>query len=387
MRCSEWGDIRSMADYLNEEICDFDNDASASSFGWNFQSNAGIFLFLKYLKKSKSIKIESKLQDIEITMDDGRKVLAQAKSAQDYTATSDQKEKFKDAIISLAKFSSANNQLIYISNIPNTFRSASGAFNNCVVPYDTCLTSTKREIDQVFMSVIQSIKKKISESATYINREKLEKIKSKLESFDKSLLYISVVYPFFGDESNRYQAIGDSIISFLVNDIKLEHDCAVSIKQQLLEHWQLLLQYNSTIADGSVSKEISKGDFAWPITVFLSENSFPDIDDCLTFIPDNSIKKEVKQLLRSPSIIYHERFEFSNKVIQAYADYKKEKYRSEIKDIEKAFIKDCGNEFMGEFNLGYDEDFTEYLTKVFIYHIINNYHNMQKISAGIGVKL
>lgn len=36
-----------MDEYLNEDYCVLFNDASASSFGWNFQSNAGIFLFLK----------------------------------------------------------------------------------------------------------------------------------------------------------------------------------------------------------------------------------------------------------------------------------------------------------------------------------------------------
>ena len=119
-----------MGDYLNEDYCEFVNDASASSFGWNFQSNAGIFLFLKYIKDADSIKIESKLQDIEINMSDGGKILAQAKSSQDYTVATDKKEKFKDALISLAKFSEYGDQLIYISNIPDTLDSAKNCFDN-----------------------------------------------------------------------------------------------------------------------------------------------------------------------------------------------------------------------------------------------------------------
>lgn len=74
-----------MSEYLNEDICQFSNDASASSFGWNFQANAGIFLFLKYMPDAADIKIESISQDIEITLIDERKVFAQAKSAQDST--------------------------------------------------------------------------------------------------------------------------------------------------------------------------------------------------------------------------------------------------------------------------------------------------------------
>lgn len=64
-----------MSEYLNEDICQFSNDASASSFGWNFQANAGIFLFLKYMPDAADIKIESISQDIEITLIDERKVL------------------------------------------------------------------------------------------------------------------------------------------------------------------------------------------------------------------------------------------------------------------------------------------------------------------------
>lgn len=66
----------------NETKIIFDNDASASSFGWNFQVNAGIFLLLHYIKDAKSIKIESKYEDIEICLKNKSKIFAQAKSVQ-----------------------------------------------------------------------------------------------------------------------------------------------------------------------------------------------------------------------------------------------------------------------------------------------------------------
>ena len=72
----------------------FDNDASASSFGWNFQVNAGIFLFLHYIKEAKAIKVESKYEDIEITLKDCKKVFAQAKSSQDECSVGSAKGKF-----------------------------------------------------------------------------------------------------------------------------------------------------------------------------------------------------------------------------------------------------------------------------------------------------
>ena len=112
----------------------FDNDASASSFGWNFQVNAGIFLFLHYIKEAKSIKIESKKEDIEIILKEQNKVYAQAKSVQEECSLSSAKKKYKDAIISLAKVSAQNEDiLIYISNLREPIKNGDKFFDNKVV--------------------------------------------------------------------------------------------------------------------------------------------------------------------------------------------------------------------------------------------------------------
>ena len=174
-----------MSEYLNEDICQFSNDASASSFGWNFQANAGIFLFLKYMPDAADIKIESISQDIEITLIDERKVFAQAKSAQDNTTIKDQKEKFKDAIISLACNPYKDNQLVYISNIPDTFKSAPNFFNNSIIPYNDCLAGIQKEIDDTILSISKNIAKKIKKEKDSLKIRKLEQIKEKVENFHK----------------------------------------------------------------------------------------------------------------------------------------------------------------------------------------------------------
>lgn len=373
-------------DFINEELCEFNNDASASSFGWNFQANAGIFLFLHYIKDAESIKIESKLQDIEIKMKSGNKILAQAKSSTDYSIAKNKKEKFKDSIISFAKYSNDNNKLIYISNIPDMLNTANNAFNNKIVSYKSCLTATKEEIDEIFAATLNSIDKKIEKESEPCKVSRLKRIKSNVENINKNSLYISVIYPFYGDEENRYTIIGDKILSFLVDDIKLSRDNAISIKQRLLEHWQLKFQHNSTELDVGIGKTISKTEFAWPITVFLTDEITPDIDDCLSFVPDIALKKEVESFMRNVNMLHHERFEFANKVIQSYAEYKKTK-PVETKEIEKLFVKEYGKEFYNEFRFDDNEEKTEYLTKLFVYRIITNNININKISSNIGVEL
>lgn len=377
-----------MSEYINEDVCQFSNDASASSFGWNFQANAGVFLFLKYMPDATDIKIESKFQDIEITLIDGRKVFAQAKSAQDSTTIKDQKEKFKDAIISLARNQYKDNQLVYISNIPDTFKSAPNVFNNSIIPYNDCLAGIQKEIDNTILSISNSIEKKRKKEKDPLKIKKMEEIKEKVENFHKENLYISTIYPYFGIEKNRYTVISDSVLSFLTDTIGLTREDAISIKQKLLEHWQLNFEHNSTIKDELRNKKILKEDFTWPIVAYLIDGNFPDIDDCLSFLPDQSIKKEVERVLNDPKSFYHARYNFTNKVLQGYAKFKNQSIGKEIKKPELTFIKEHGDEFRDEFVMlgNGDDELTEYLTKAFLYRIIASNRVVQKVCSAVGVK-
>ena len=376
-----------MSEFVNNDILNFSNDASASSFGWNFQSNAGIFLFLKYIKESESIKVESRLQDIEIKLTNGKKVLAQAKSAQDYSIVKNKKEKFKDAIVSFARNLDDGAQLIYISNIPDTFDSAKDMFNNKIVPFSSCLQSTKDEINKIFDSLINSLDKEIESDNNEKRRTNKRKIKNNIEKIDKNNINISVVYPYIGDGENRYSVIKDSILEFLVNIVRLSRQDAITICQRLMEHWQLALRHNSTIKDGNITKVISKKDFIWPIVIFISDEVDMEIDDCLSYIPDVALKNEVHERMMSSNMLYHERFEFSNRVLQEYSKYKKS-LPINTKDIEKAFIKENGMKFVDEFKeYQYDEELVEYITKAFVYRILINNRDIVRIRHNTGVSL
>ena len=378
-----------MNEYLNENVCQFDNDASASSFGWNFQTNAGIFLFLKYMPEVTDIKIESKSQDIEMTLGHDRKVFAQAKSSQDYTAIKDQKEKFKDAIISLARNPYEGNQLIYISNIPDTFKSVPNFFDNSIIAYNDCLVGLKKEIDETILSISKSISQKIKNETKPKKIAKLKQIKSKVKNFHKENLYISTIYPYYGNDQNRYIKISDTVLSFLTDTIGLPREDAIAIKQHLLEHWQLYFEHNSTIKDNNNCKRISKEDFTWPIVAFLVDGNFPDIDSCLTFLPDSAIKNEVARIMNDPKSFYHERYEFSNRVLQRYALFKKEILGETVKQPELVFIKKYGHEFINEFTMlgNGDTELIEYLTKVFLYKILASNRHVKKVCTAVGVKI
>lgn len=54
--------------------------ANATLFGFDFQRNAAIVLMLENIKELKSVRLEGNEEDIEISLNDGQKILAQAKA-------------------------------------------------------------------------------------------------------------------------------------------------------------------------------------------------------------------------------------------------------------------------------------------------------------------
>lgn len=60
--------------------------ANATLFGFDFQRNAAIVLMLENIKELKSVRLEGNEEDIEISLNDGQKILAQAKAVEASTS-------------------------------------------------------------------------------------------------------------------------------------------------------------------------------------------------------------------------------------------------------------------------------------------------------------
>ena len=56
--------------------------ANATVFGFDFQINAAIVLMLKNIQELKSLKLEGDYEDIELELENGSYILAQAKSVE-----------------------------------------------------------------------------------------------------------------------------------------------------------------------------------------------------------------------------------------------------------------------------------------------------------------
>lgn len=56
--------------------------ANAVLFGFDFQRNAAIVLMLENIKELRSVRLEGNEEDIELTLENGQKILAQAKAVE-----------------------------------------------------------------------------------------------------------------------------------------------------------------------------------------------------------------------------------------------------------------------------------------------------------------
>lgn len=109
--------------------------ANAVIFGFDFQVNAAIVLMLENIQELDSLKLEGNYEDIEITLDNGEYILAQAKAVEKSSVDfQNVRQNLKKALISLSEGAHKVNarQLILITNSPNEFHSAKTPNEKCV---------------------------------------------------------------------------------------------------------------------------------------------------------------------------------------------------------------------------------------------------------------
>ena len=96
-----------------------DRRAHAVLFGFDFQVNAAIVLMLENIRELKSLRLEGNEEDIELTLEDNRNILAQAKSVENASSDfSNVRANLKKTLITLSEGvqKAETKQLIFITN-------------------------------------------------------------------------------------------------------------------------------------------------------------------------------------------------------------------------------------------------------------------------------
>ena len=292
------------------------SNASASAFGWNFQSNAAIMLMLKNIEKAFKVKVEGSTEDVEITFTDGKMLMSQMKSVvqpDDYSHVKKNLEAGLRTLNNAAKLSDVE-QLVFVTNSPNPFNNVTTMFKFSsplnIVPFS--------ELPAVCQQTINDI---CSSKGYDFNTE----------------TFIVCVMQFHGEnEDERYKVLTSLTTEFL-NKLGV-HKISTN---QLLTLWQHSFAVNAT----QLSQSITKKRMVWPVIAILCEVGEDDaeIEDY-----DESDVVEILQKYRSVINNNSERFEFISRVLSDYNEFHPE---MKSKERTKKFINDSWKNYSDCFDL------------------------------------
>ena len=327
--------------------------ATSVLFGFDFQANAAIVLMLENIKDMNSIRLEGD-EDIEINLNDGSSVLAQAKSVvNSSTDFSNVITNLKKAITSLSEAehkSGVVKELIYITNSPNPFN--------------------EKQLNPIFYGVAQRNYNSLPQSL----KDKICQIISGIEEpLDTSKFKIQIL-PFETDNDNeRYKCVMDSIGNFIP---KLGN---VSISKDVLHKIWINDIFRSGTKRASDIK-LSKKDIIWPVIVLITQN--------VNYEEDELDDSEIDEISRSYENIINtcaEKYEFVTKVLCAYNSFRREEKHSERK---RKFIEEESQKFSylleGE-SIVLSDSLREKLLQVIIRNILNKRIQIDNIKNAVNL--
>lgn len=336
-------------------------NASAVDFGWDFQHNAGIMIMLMNIKDARSIRIEGASEDIEITLNNGHKIYAQAKSVTRYDDFSNVLANIKKSIGTLnnAWQNGDGECLIYTTNSPNPLN------------------------DRMSMMAFSSAPACISydELPTQACKGKIDKIYSQKRcSFPKEKFRI-FVFGFHGNEDdNRYRNVENWVGRFMES---VELHGSFYWGKRAMERWQVLFGRNATKTDRRI--EISKETMMWPLIVWLCDAHETDVWSSNV---DEGAREEINRHYQRVIRDAKEDFRFVTKVLSLFDEYKAlhENRNKGLKDVVQAFVSNRWGEFLLDFDLrGADDEITEAVISLAVENVIRNRFAIKRIKAEVNL--
>lgn len=322
--------------------------ANAVVFGFDFQVNAAIVLFLENVKRAKSLRLEGDYEDIEIEINNGEYILAQAKAVErasdDFTNV---RSNMKKAITTLSEANNKTNakELIMVTNTPNPF---------------------KNDSKSAFYGPSKRFYKDLPETAKILVDRYLNELKEPLE-VDKFKVQ---VIPFeTDDDEERYK-----VIMQCVNDFVGELDINIAgLGRKLLDIWHRQVFDNG--GKQNVSIKLDKKEIIWPIFVKITEDNIFDEEFREQF--DIGLLEEVRYRYVDTIENYCERCEYFIKILSGFNLFQSnKKSREKINE----FIEKKWNEYSDEFSSEIDNDAVkEAITKIIIYKILRQRYVINRV--------
>ena len=314
--------------------------ADAVVFGYDFQVNAAIVLFLENIEDVKSLRLEGNYEDIEIELNDGKYIFAQAKAVE--RASDDfanVRKNMKKAIITLseADHKAEASELIMVTNSPDPFKDK-GSKN-------------------AFYGPSKRYYKDLPESAKKIVDGYLKALK---EPLDTNKFKVQVIPFETDDDDERYKVIMQCVNDF-VGDLNT-HIPGLGKKLLSVWHWKVF----DNGGKHNVSIKLQKKDIVWPILVKVTEDSTLDEEFKEQF--DIGLLEEVNYLYSETIENHCERCEYFIGILSGYNSFVSEK-----KPIERIydFIDQKWDDYSYAFSTEIvDNTVKEAITKIVMYKVL-----------------
>jgi hypothetical protein len=296
-------------------------NAAPAAHGWCFQVGAGISLMLDYVKDFSHIKMEGKSDDIELTLCEGKKLYAQAKSI---TQIGDQRNAGKnlnDALKVLSEDEQNGDafKLVYITNIENPLSSKKVSAFRYGQPYEFSVLPTADQ--KKIVDIVGS-------------------------DFPADKFQLQIIH-FFGEGDNRFNNIKEKIKEFLLDAIE-----DTSYSKRLLDDWFEILMVNAADKPDKEKKvDLTKKQIIFPVIAIIIDPPITDTE--FVRVCDYEDYTEITQNFRKTIYETTCDYEFIVQVLVDYLDkrkaaedkanYKYEFTKNEWQNYEQGFIR-IGNE-------------------------------------------
>lgn len=330
--------------------------ADAVIFGFDFQVNAAIVLMIENIRELESLRLEGNYEDIELKLNGGGYILAQAKAIEKSSSDfSHVRENLKKALTTLSEASHNTlvEKLILITNSPNPLNdkdSRSVFYGDAHRSFDSLPDSSK--------SIISGYLAKLSQP---LNTDK----------------FMIQVLPFeTDDEDERYKVVKTKIDDF-IGSMNLN---IPGLGKKLMTTWHEDIFKNGSKKDASIV--LGKKDVIWPIIVIATDIERCDEDLQEEF--DSSAYDEIVHRYRDIIDSCCERCDFFIKVLYDYNDYQSPGKKPREKCLDFAMNK--WSDYLSDFETtDIDDETKQGLIQVILYSIVRNRLSIDKIKREVNL--
>lgn len=269
-------------------------NASFSEFGWEFQTNAAIVLFIRNIEDASSVRVEGAHEDIEITLYDGTVIYAQAKARAGNEPGKGSTDRLDGALKTMADDICQGDyrELVYVTNDDYPFGKS----------HD--VTDLHGGGTLSFSELSDAVQDFIKEKARVHG----------IEGDALQAMSVSVIGFYGNDRDTRYKHVRAAIRDMLER-LNLARHADVN-DGSLRDQWGTMMRENAGTQNTEIT--VTKEDFVWPVIVMLckvdsDDKSFEDYDE-----------EDVQDIVReyeSTVNYYTQKFEFVTKVSTDFDEF------------------------------------------------------------------